>query len=212
MKPFDAQGAFAPFVPGGGDDLRRLTVKSAGVTVFTGGIGLAVQMVGTVILARLIAPRDYGLVTMVTTFSILLVGCGGSSGVPDAVAQCKRIDHTLASNLFWITVGIGTLLTLAFASAGSLLAMFFGEPALVTLAVGISATIFLTSISVMHLALLRRDRSRCQGGGGGGIYLLRLGWLGSLGAGDGCIGAANQHGAQLLGPMPMDTWPPPVYR
>lgn len=156
MKPFDAQGAFAPFVPGGGDALRRLAVKGAGVTVFTGGIGLAVQMVGTVVLARLIAPRDYGLVTMVTTFSILLVGCGGSSGVPDAVAQCKRIDHTLASNLFWITVGIGTLLTLAFASAGSLLAKFFGEPALVTLAVGLAATIFLTSISVMHLALLRR--------------------------------------------------------
>jgi PST family polysaccharide transporter len=156
MKPFDVHGVFAPSVPGGGDALRRLAIRGAGVTIFTGGTGLVVQMIGTVVLARLIAPRDYGLVTMVTTFSFLLVGCGGSSGVPDAVAQCERIDHTLASNLFWITVCIGVLLTVAFASAGSLLAMLYGETALRTLAIALSSVIFLTSISVMHLALLRR--------------------------------------------------------
>jgi len=156
MKPFEASGAFAPMVPEGGDALRRLAVKSAGATVVFGAAGLAVQMVGTVVLARLIGPRDYGLVTMVTTFSILLVSCGGSSGVPDAVAQCERIDRTLANNLFWISAGIGALLTVGFASTGRLLAMFFGEAALVPLAAGLSLTIFLTSLSVMHLALLRR--------------------------------------------------------
>jgi PST family polysaccharide transporter len=156
MKPFDSSGAFAPTVPEGGDALRRLAVRGAGATVLFGAAGLAVQVVGTVVLARLIGPRDYGLVTMVTTFSILLVSCGGSSGVPDAVAQCERIDHTLASNLFWITLGIGVLLTAGFASAGWLLAMFYGEAALVTLAAGLSLTIVLTSLSVMHLALLRR--------------------------------------------------------
>ncbi len=156
MKPFDAQGAFAPLVPRVGEGLRRSAVRGAGATVLSGGVGLAVQMVGTVVLARLVSPRDYGLVAMVTTFSILLVGCGGSNGVPDAVAQSERIDHTLASNLFWITMGLGALLTFGFAGAGSLLALFYHEPALVTLTAGLSATIVLTSISVMHLALLRR--------------------------------------------------------
>ena len=156
VRPFDADGAFAPWVPGGGESLRRLAVKGAGATIVFGGVGVAIQMIGTVVLARLIVPQDYGLVAMVTTFSALLAACGGSSGVPDAVAQCKRIDHTLASNLFWISLGLGVLLTVVFACAGSLLATFYGEPALVTLTVGLSATIVLTSISVVPLALLRR--------------------------------------------------------
>ena len=156
MKPFDTTGAFAPSVPAIGDSLRRAAVRGAGATIIFGGVGVAVQMIGTVVLARLIGPRDYGLVTMVVTFSALLVGCGGSSGIPDAVAQCERIDHTLASNLFWIGLGLGVLLTAIFASAGSLLALFYGEAALVKLAVGLSFTIFLTSIAVVPLALLRR--------------------------------------------------------
>ncbi len=155
MKPFDANGVFMPFVPEGGDALRRVAVKSAGVTVLWGAVGLAVQMIGTVVLARLVAPREYGLVTMVTTFSLVLVGFGGS-GVPDAVAQCKQICHQLASNLFWVTTGIGLLLTALFAGTGTLLALFYGETALVSLTVGLSVAIFLTSIAVMPLALLRR--------------------------------------------------------
>ncbi len=156
MRPFDADGTFAPWVPGAGETFRRVAVRSAGATIFFGGVGVAVQMIGTVVLARLIAPRDYGLVAMVTTFSALLAACGGSSGVPDAVAQCERIDHTTASNLFWISIGLGVVLTSIFAGAGSLLAAFYREPALVSLAVGLSATIVLTSISVVPLALLRR--------------------------------------------------------
>ena len=156
MRPFDADGAFAPSVPESGESLRRLAVRGAGATILFGGAGVAAQMIGTVVLARLIVPRDYGLIAMVTTFSALLVACGGSSGIPDAVAQCARIDHAIASNLFWISLGLGVLLTAIFAGAGSLLAAFYGEPALVTLAVGLSATIVLTSISVVPLALLRR--------------------------------------------------------
>ena len=48
------------------------------------------------------------------------------------------------------------LLTGGFAAAGSLLAKFYGEPLVAPIAAGISVTIFLTSISVMHLALLKR--------------------------------------------------------
>ena len=156
MRPFDERGAFVPWVPEGGASLGRLAVRGAGATILFGGAGIAIQMIGTVFLARLIAPRDYGLVAMVTTFSALLIACGGSSGIPDAVAQCDRIDHILASNLFWISLGVGVTLTAVFAGSGSLLAMFYGTPALVTLAVGLSVPIVLTSISVVPLALLRR--------------------------------------------------------
>ena len=154
MKPFDANGAFLP-AANEGSALRRLAVRGAGVTVLSGGLTLAIQIVATVVLARMLAPRDFGLVAMVTTFSLLLSNFG-SNGSTVAVIQREDIDHFLASNLFWANVGSGLLLTVGFAAVGSLLAWFYTEPRLAPAAVGVSLTIFLTSISVLHLALLKR--------------------------------------------------------
>lgn len=120
MKPFDENGSFQLTVEG--DDLRRLAVRSAGVTVFSQGGVFAVQLVATVVLARLIAPADFGLVTIVTTFSVLLLSFG-QIGFPEAILQGK-ISHALVSNLFWINTPMALLLTAGFAATGSLLAWF----------------------------------------------------------------------------------------
>ena len=125
------------------------------MTIFSGGVGLAIQLVATVTLARILTPRDFGLVAMVTTFSLLLSNFG-VNGFTEALIQRERIDHALASNLFWFTVGGGLLLTGGFAAAGSLLAKFYGEALVASIAAGISVSIFLTSISVIHVALLKR--------------------------------------------------------
>jgi O-antigen/teichoic acid export membrane protein len=62
----------------------------------------------------------------------------------------------LASNLFWINLGVGLLATGGFAAAGSLLARFYGDPRVARVAVGMSLTIFISSTSVVHIALLKR--------------------------------------------------------
>jgi len=153
VKPFDAGGAFQSTVNDGG--IRRLAVRGAGVTVLSSGLALAVQIVSTVVLARLLLPTDFGIVTMVTTFSLLLVNFG-INGFTEAVLQAEKLDRNLASNLFWINVGAGLLLTLGFAASGSALARFYGNPLVAHVAVGISLTIIATSTSVLHLALLKR--------------------------------------------------------
>jgi O-antigen/teichoic acid export membrane protein len=153
LKPFDENGSFRAVVES--DGMRRHAVRSAGVTVFAQGLGFAVQMIATVALARLLTPADFGVVTMVTTFSLLLVSCG-QIGFPEAVLQKDKIDHFLASNLFWINLAAGLFLTLAFAAAGSLIAKFYGDPRVAHVAIGVSLTIVITSTSILHLALLKR--------------------------------------------------------
>jgi PST family polysaccharide transporter len=153
LKPFDADGVFRPSLEEG--EVRRLAIQGAGATVFSGAVGLAVQIIGTVILARLLTPRDFGLVTMVTTFSLILLNFG-LNGFTEAVIQREKIDQFLISNLFWINLGVGLLLTIGFAGAGSLLAWFYHEPLVARVAVGISLSILITSASVQHLALLKR--------------------------------------------------------
>ena len=153
MRPFDSSGEFQPVA--GGSGMRQLAVRGAGATVFASALSVAVQMVATVVLARLLTPEDFGVVAMVTTFSLLLVNFG-LNGFTEAIIQRESINRSLASNLFWINLSAGALLTLGFASAGKLLAEFYHDPRVAHVAVGISLTIFLTSTSVLHLALLKR--------------------------------------------------------
>ncbi len=153
LKPFDENGAFQAAPER--ERLDRLAIRGAGITVFLGGVGLAIQVIATVILARLVTPRDFGLVAMVTTFSLLLTNFG-LNGFTEAVLQREEIDDALASNLFWINLASGFLLTAGFAAAGSVLARIYKDPFVTVIAIGISPAIFFTSASVIHLALLKR--------------------------------------------------------
>ncbi len=154
MRPFDAEGKFHPVADDHGE-LRRLAVRGAGAAVSAQGLSLCVQMVATVVLARLLLPSDFGVVAMVTTVSLLIMNFG-LNGFTEAVVQIEEISHALASNLFWINMGASILLTLGFAAAGSLLARFYGDPRVATVSIGVSLTILLTGASVLHLALLKR--------------------------------------------------------
>src|SRR5690349_14008293 len=148
MKPFDATGNFGPLVDAG--QIPKLAVRGAGITVMSGGLGLAVQVISTVVLARLLLPRDFGLVALVSTFSLLLVNFG-LNGFTEAVLQWDKIDRFLVSNLFWINVTVGAILTTAFAASGRLIERFFHDPLLPAVTAGMSITIFLSSLSVNHL-------------------------------------------------------------
>ena len=152
MKPFEGTGAFRPSEEG----VRHLAVRGAGATLLSGGMGVAVQVVATITLARLLTPSDFGVVALVTTFSLLLLNFG-LNGFTEAILQFKEVNHVLASNLFWINFGVGILLTVAFAGAGSLLAQFYRDPRVANVAVGTSLSILIGSTSVLHQALLRRS-------------------------------------------------------
>jgi O-antigen/teichoic acid export membrane protein len=153
MIPFDANGAFRPVAEGG--ELRRLALRGAAATVSAAGLSLLLQVVGTVILARLLTPADFGVVTMVTTFSLLLMSFG-SNGFNEVVIQREEMNRFLASNLFWITSAAGLILTIGFAGAGSLLARFYRNPLVTHVAVAMSVVISIAAASVIHIALLKR--------------------------------------------------------
>jgi PST family polysaccharide transporter len=92
---------------------------------------------------------------MVTTFSLLLMNFG-LNGFTEAVIQREDINESLVSNVFWINLSAGVLLTAAFAAAGSLVARFYKEPRVNAVVIGMSLTILITSASVAHLALMKR--------------------------------------------------------
>jgi len=153
MIPFDASGAFSP--KAGGHELRRLAVRGGAATVSASSAGLAIQVISTVILARLLVPADFGLLGMVTTFSLFFVSFG-LNGFTEAVIQSEELDHYTASNLFWLNSAAGLVLAVGFAASGSLLARFYQNPLVANVAIGLSTGILIAASSVIHLALLKR--------------------------------------------------------
>lgn len=153
MKPFQPDGTFRPIASGHG--LRKTAVRGAGVTLAGSAGAFAVGIGSVVILARLLTPADFGIVTMVTTFSLLLRSFG-LNGFIEFLMQREEITDSLASNLFWINIGIGLILTLAFAGSGKLLAIFYHNPAVIPVTEGMSLTIVIACTGYIHTGLLQR--------------------------------------------------------
>lgn len=153
LNPFDAAGKFCSIATGSG--LRQAAIRGAGATIFASGTTLFVQMGATVILARLLTPADFGIVTMVTTFSLLLCSFG-LNGFTEAILQREEVTSLLASNMFWANVGISMFLTAAFIAIGPLLARFYHDALVARVATGMSLTILIGSFGWIHLALLGR--------------------------------------------------------
>ncbi|HWZ81702.1 MAG TPA: lipopolysaccharide biosynthesis protein [Terriglobales bacterium] len=153
MRPFTDTGSF--HLDTDHDKLPQVALRSAGLTVVSQGVILAVQMFATFTLARLLTPHDFGLVTIVTTFTGLL-GSFGLNGITEAVLQREKINRFLASNLFWINLAQGLVLTLVLAASGSLIAHWFREPLVAQAVFAMAPTILVSSTSVLHLALLKR--------------------------------------------------------
>ena len=153
MIPFQADGTFHPIASGEG--LRRTAVRGAGASIAGQASSFLVQIGSVVILARLLTPADFGVVTMVTTFSLLFRSFG-LNGFTELIMQREELTHSLASNLFWIELGLGPLLTVGFAGAGPLLALFYHNSAVAQVAEGISLTILISCAGWIHVGLLQR--------------------------------------------------------
>ena len=153
MRPFQSDGAFRPIVTE--HSLRRTAVRSAGAA-FAGQASSFIVGIGSVaILARLLTPSDFGIVTMVTTLSLLFRSFG-LNGFTELIVQRQELNEALASNLFWIQMGIGTMLTVAFAGSGKLLALFYHNGAVADVALAMSLTIGIGCLGWIHIGLLQR--------------------------------------------------------
>jgi O-antigen/teichoic acid export membrane protein len=153
LKPFQPDGNFHPIATGAG--LRRNAVRGVGATIAGQAGGFAMMIGSVAVLARLLTPADFGIVTMVTTFSLLFRSFG-LNGFTELIMQREEITDSLASNLFWVNLGIGTVLTLAFASSGRLLALFYHNSAVVQVTEAMALTIGIGCSGYIHLGLLQR--------------------------------------------------------
>ena len=88
-----------------------------------------VSMLVTIVLARLIAPEEYGVISLVTVF-ISLANTFVSDGFGNALVQKKNADNLDFSSMLFFSLGVSVILFLILFAVSPLVAAYYAMPAL----------------------------------------------------------------------------------
>lgn len=136
--------------------LGQKTVRGGAIAAGGQVLRLVLQIGTTAIMARLLAPEDFGLVAMAMTV-MAFVAVFTEVSVTAATIQRDNLDQDTASAILLINIA-ATLTTLALASIFSPVAqMVFGDERLPPLVIGLAAAIPIQALGSQHYALLSRN-------------------------------------------------------
>lgn len=136
-------------------DLAGKSVRGGMTTMTAQGVQFLLQVAGTMVLARLLTPSDYGLIGMVMVV-VQFAAMFKDAGLAMATVQRETISHEQISTLFWINVLISGFLGLCVLASAPLVARFYGKPELTAVTAVLSLSFLVTGLTIQHQALLRR--------------------------------------------------------
>jgi teichuronic acid exporter len=135
--------------------LRTTAVKSAAWYGATRLWGQLVSWVVTIVLARLLAPDDYGLFAI--ALSVLsLLELLQEFGLGTAIIQRKQLSRQQINAVFWIVGATSFLLTMATFGAAGTISDLYGEPRLALPLRILCLTFLLNSLGMVPHSLLTK--------------------------------------------------------
>src|SRR5690349_490902 len=145
--------------PGPRDPFANLSAKTVSSGLITGtaqAIKFALSLGSAALLGRLLTPRDFGLVGMVTTLTGFLA-MFSEAGLSTATIQAEGVTHEQTSNLFWINASLGMGMGLVASALAPAIAWFYHEPRLVWVSLLLGLAFPITGLALQHRALLNRQ-------------------------------------------------------
>lgn len=108
------------------------------------------------VLARLLTPKDFGLVGMVTAFTGVLT-LFRDFGLSSAAIQRPTVTQEQLSTLFWINLLVGGVLAVLSVALAPFIAAFYHEPRLIGITDVLALGFLFNAAGVQHSALLQRE-------------------------------------------------------
>ncbi|MGH3022800.1 MAG: lipopolysaccharide biosynthesis protein [Gaiellaceae bacterium] len=116
-----------------------------------------VQIGGTVVLARLLVPEDFGLVALALTISIFL-GLVASLGLGGVYVVRQDLDEREEGTYLTMFLAMGAAFAVLMAALSPLAARVFAEPRLDEIVLGLSVMVFFSGgLNWFYEALLQRE-------------------------------------------------------
>ena len=134
--------------------------RQATLGVFWGVIERAttqgVSFITVLLLARLLGPETYGLVTLAATIALLGQSLVGET-FSQALIQQKTLEPEHASSLFWVLLGAGLAATFLQLLLADRIALVFGEAELAPILRALAPLMFMAAIQAVPAALFKRE-------------------------------------------------------
>ena len=135
--------------------LKGAAVNGLAITFTAQFVRLAMQFVYQVVLARLLTPREFGLVAMASPV-LAFVALFADFGLTQATVQRRSIDQAELSFLFWSSCALSWVLAVVTVTFAPLVGWFFAEPDVTAITMALGALFLLSGLSAQHIALLNR--------------------------------------------------------
>jgi len=136
--------------------LKSKAIRGAGVNIAAQSVAIACQTVGAVVLARLLGPEDFGLVALVTAFSLWIANFG-VNGFTEYIIYRLDLGEDEVMAIYWLHILIASVLTAGFVVFGFALVGIYRQPALSGIAAAMSTSFLFYALSTTPIALLKRE-------------------------------------------------------
>src|SRR6266852_2004118 len=137
-------------------DLKHRVIRGGFAKICSQGTTFVVRMGSLMILARLLDPKDFGLVGMVTAVTGVF-NVFRDFGLSAAAVQRTTVTKEQASTLFWINISVGAILGLLVAAMAPFVARFYREPRLIGVTAALATGFLFNAAGVQHSAILERQ-------------------------------------------------------
>jgi polysaccharide transporter, PST family len=136
-------------------DLGRQAARGASTVLIGQAVRVVLLLVSTVVLSRLLAPTDFGLMAIV--LSVVALGeLFRDSGLSLASARAVPLSAAQKSNLFWINTGLGLVIAAVAWLLAPAVAAIFRQDSLIAMLQWISIVFIFTGLSTQFRAELNR--------------------------------------------------------
>jgi len=137
-------------------DLKRKTIRGGAAKVCAQVANLLLRTGSLMILARILDPKDFGLVGMVTAV-IGVFSVFRDFGLSAAAVQRMTVTEEQASTLFWINLLVGAVLGLLALAMAPIVVAFYHEQRLFGVTAVLATAFLFNAAGVQHSSMLERQ-------------------------------------------------------
>jgi len=137
-------------------NFKEKTIRGGVAKIFAQATTFSLRFGSLMVMARLLDPRDFGLVGMVTAFTGVL-NLFRDFGLSAAAVQRAEVTEEQVSTLFWINVLVGAALTAITVAMAPVVAAFYHEPRLFWVTIVLACGFIVNATGVQHSAQLQRQ-------------------------------------------------------
>lgn len=120
-------------------------------------ISVVMQLVITMVLARLLTPKEYGIVAILTVFSSFFTILA-DAGISTAIAQFQDLTHEDYERLFFLSLLLGAGLSVLFFALSFAVAWFYNDPIYVPLGAVMTLAVMFSALNMVPNGVLIKER------------------------------------------------------